>query len=153
MNKLIKDLTLFRSNITLKLVKSIDFNSYFQNRFNKDHQIIWLTKDITLSYQNNVEERRYQFDGFSIEGKDDVVLMKVLWYANIYKEIAYVLDQIAKILFTHIPGLDTDAVLTKIASELPSDFEVLEGKRIRSFLRSIVSTCINVLQDEYPDAV
>lgn len=97
--------------------------------------------------------RTYQLDVFNVAGKEDTVLMKVLWDANIYKEIAYVLDRITKILFTHNPGLDTDAVLTKIAFELPADFEELEGKRIRSFLRSIVSTCIQVLQEEYPDAV
>ena len=153
MNKLIKDLILFRSKITLKLLKSVDFSSYFNNRFNKDHQIIWLTKDITLSHKSNGEIRKYQLDVFNVAGKEDTVLMKVLWDANIYKEIAYVLDQITKILFTHNPGLDTDAVLTKIAFELPADFEVLEGKRIPSFLRSIVTTCIQVLKEEYPDAV
>ena len=152
MNKLIKDLILFRSKITLKLVKSVDFSSYFNNRFNKEDQVICLTKDITLSHLSNGEIRKYQLDVFNVAGKEDIVLMKVLWNANIYKEIAYVLDQITKILFTHNPGLDTDVVLTKVAFELPAEFEVLEGKRIRSFLRSIVSTCINVLQDEYPDA-
>lgn len=153
MNKLIKDLIRFRSKITLKLVKSVDFSSYFNNRFKKDRQTIFLTKDITLSHHSNGEVRTYQLDVFNVGGKEDTVLMKVLWDANIYKEIAYVLDQITKILFTHNPGLDTDAVLTKIAFELPADFEVLEGKRVRSFLRSIVSTCIQVLQEEYPDAV
>ena len=153
MNILIKDLIRFRSKITRRLLKSVDFNSYFNNRFNKEEQIIFLTKDITLSHKSSDEVRTYQLDVFNVGGKEDTVLMKVLWDANIYKEIAYVLDQITKILFTHNPGLDTDAVLTKIAFELPADFEVLEGKRIPSFLRSIVSTCIQVLQEEYPDAV
>ena len=153
MNILIKDLIRFRSKITRRLLKSVDFNSYFNNRFNKEEQIIFLTKDITLSHKSSDEVRTYQLDVFNVGGKEDTVLMKVLWDANIYKEIAYVLDQITKILFTHNPGLDTDAVLTKIAFELPADFEVLEGKRVRSFLRSIVSTCIQVLQEEYPDAV
>ena len=153
MNILIKDLIRFRSKITRRLLKSVDFNSYFNNRFNKEEQIIFLTKDITLSHKSSDEVRTYQLDVFNVGGKEDTVLMKVLWDANIYKEIAYVLDQITKILFTHNPGLDTDAVLTKIAFELPADFEVLVGKKIRSFLRSIVSTCIQVLQEEYPDAV
>jgi len=153
MINLIIDLVRLRSKITLKLLKSVDFDKYFEKRCSKDHQTIWLTKDITLSHQDGGEERRYLLDAFGVEGSVNTVFVKVLWSANIYKEIAYVLDQISQIIFSHAPGLNTDTVLTRVSQRLPGSYEALEGMSARSFLRRIISVSIDVIKEEFSDAV
>ena len=147
------DLVLFRSKLTLKLLKSLDFESYFQERFNKNHQTIWLTKDITLSHQNFGEDRSFLVDAYGVNDKIDKLFVKVLWSSNIYKEIAYVLNEVSKIINLYAPHVDIDKVLVEISKRLQADFDSLVGMNARHFLRAIASVGIDLITEEFSDEV
>ena len=143
------DLVQFRSKLTLKLLKSIDFESYFNERFNKNHQTIWLTRDITLHHQNYGEERKFILDAFGTEEKIDKVFVKVIWNAKIYKEIGYVLNEISNIIFFRAPRIDVNRLLTEISESTPSSYQTLDGKSGRAFLRTIVTQSIEAITKEF----
>ena len=147
------DLVQFRSKLTLKLLKSIDFESYFKERFNQNHQAIWLTRDITLHHQSYGEERTFILDGFGTQEKIDKVFVKVIWNANIYKEIGFVLNEISNIISFRAPSIDVNKFLTEISESTPNCYQSLHGKSGRAFLRTIVTQSIEAITKEFSNEI